>query len=967
MTASIHPYKGYLNTKFRIRVKGANSVSYTVDDISGNRICDGAVAPNEPYELMMPQAGDFIIKFDDGMQREFVVEDGYKYGGNKFKNAFIFDDCPWGFVVMHDRTYFYNRNTEEAYIEAISPDSIESISEDYVFLSNKDQEEITLYSLEEQCPVLWINNIVYSNKEIVCWKEQEDGSDKQILVLYSLDTQQITHRLECDDYSIDAEGQTLYFHLSDSIFSIILCSDTEQKLVAKTPEEFVSFIHNHYFILKSNKRSMLFVYDAKDFRKMGVIPFQGIIARINNKSYLNLWSKYQQFKKFDFDSFELSEATISCVYSEFDIYPCEWAGTAGSSDSGIKLFYTEKTTEITSSIGLFGNHTRKNELCHLRALGSEIEYKLKDQQGEVFINHKYFLFYNADESIVVPRYYPNYICYCNDSKVYRFEESFVLQNNENEIRVLSNNGFWDKSALYQGELDFSFFEQFGIVKDKKDKQCFTNRGVMLGEYLDHIKTQRAFVRVGDYRIYKGGFRVVAENCPLYLSESLQYGLSIESEGVYLKQYDGKRFTNMQILEDIYETNQYLNVLLSENGQQILYRNKNIFTMLDLASGQTMDFDNLSYINHINGIRPLIRFVDSSQAILINPYDGLPIDFDLLSEYQFVSPDGKYYADKELSKYTEYYNLLTNERISKESYLQMVKDFEINSDDDDSRKKEIEQARAQLINSHYNFFYNKLKHKWPVYDQKSKDEIINFLSTNGMGLYWFTQWFIDIRGVAVIRRVSDGSVVDRIYLGHPLWFLNYVSFSMDSKYVAIAGRYPDGSNSGGLFLIYDLETKQDVVRETSSYAVWTAAFSQKGAVAAYTSDPISFFADSPKGYADSTSDNSCIDHYNFLTFSPNGEYFACSQQGYLRYRKPDGKIRANWGHQPSSLVSIRNTKDPQNEIISYYDLSDMGIADTMKARSVASVSFSNDNTKLMMVGHDGTVIVRNLHLKNYASE
>ena len=967
MAASIHPYKGYLNTKFRISIKGTNSVSYTVDDIDGNRICDGIVLPNEPYELMMPQAGDFIIKFDDGTQREFVVEDGYKYGGNKFKNAFIFDDCPWGFVVMHDRTYFYNRNTEEAYVEAISPDSIESISEDYVLFSNKDQEEITLYSLEEQRPVLWINNVVYSNNEVVCWEEQEEGSDKQILVLYSLDTQQITHRLECDDYSIDAESETLYYHLSGSIFSITLCSDTEQKLVTKTPEEFVSFIHNHFFILRSDKRSKLFVYDAKDFRKMGAIPFRGIIARINDESYLNLWSKYQQFKKFDFDSFELSEATIGCIYSEFDFYPCDWADTAESGDNGIKLFYTEKTTEITSSRGLYGNRTSKDESCHLRALGSEIEYKLNNQQGNVFINQNYFLFYNANESIVVPRFYPKYICYFNNVKLYRFEETFVLQNSEDEIRVLSNNGFWDKSALYQGDLDFSFFEQFGIVKDKNDKQCFTNRGVILGEYQGSIKTQRAFVRVGDYRIFEGGLRVVAKNCPLYLSENLQYGLSIESEGIYLKQYDGKRFTSKQILEDIYETNQYLNVLLSENGQQILYRNKNISTMLDLASGETMDFDNLSYINHINGIRPLIRFVESSQAILINPHDGQPIDFDLLSEYQFVSPDGKYYADKELSKYTEYHNLLTNERISEEAYDQMIEDYEIKSNDDDSRKALIEQNRKELLNTYYDFFANQLKKKWPAYENRSKADIIEALTTLGAGRYWFTKMFIDIRGIAVIRRVYDKSEVARISLGHPLWFLNYVAFSKDSKYVAIAGRYPDGSNEGGLFLIYDLETKQDVVRETDSYAVWTAAFSKRGAVAAYTSNPITFFADSPKGYADSTSENSCINHFNFLTFSPDGEYFACSQQGYLRYRKPDGEIRLNWGHQPSSLVSIRSTNDPGNELVSFHDLSDMGIADTMKARSVASVSFSNNNTKLMMVGRDGTVIVRNLNLKSYASE
>lgn len=967
MTASIHPYKGYLNTKFRVRVKGTNSISYTVEDKEGNHICDGKVGPNDPYELMMPHAGDFIIRFDNGSQREFFVEDGYKYGGNRFKDAFIFDDCPWAFVIMRDRTYFYNRNTEESYVEAISPDSIDAISEDYVFLSNESQEEITLYSLEEQRPVLWIDNVVYSNNEIICWKEQEGGVDKQILVLYSLDTQRITHRLECDDYSIDNDNKTLYYHLSGNVFSIMLCSKSEPQSIIKTDDEFITFVQEHYAIFKSNRYTKLIVFDAKETKEIGKIPFGGTIARVNDKKYFNVWSKYQKLKKFDFASFELPEATINCIYSELDIYPCEWADTLSSGDIEIRAFYTEKTTEITSSEGRFGNYTRKEEKCRLKAVGSDIEYTLKKQEGKAFCNQKYFLFYNSDESIVVPRSYPTYINYRDDAKVYRFERTFVLQNQDNEVRVLSNNGFWDESVMYQGDLDFSYFELFGIVKNNEDKQCFSNRGVKLGEYRGSRKTPRNYVHVGDYRIFEGGQRVAANNCPLHISRDLQYGLSVNSDGVYLKLYDGKKFTRHQILQDIFETNQYINVLLSENGQQILYRNNNISTILDLASGKTMDFDNLSYINHVNGIRPLIRFEESSQAILINPYDGQPIDFDLLSEYQFVSPDGKYYADKELSKYTEYHNLLSNEKISKESYLQMIEDYEINFGDDDSRKSLIKQNRKDLLNTYYDFFATQLKKKMPAYENRTKSDIIEALTTFGAGRYWFTKLFIDIRGVAVVRRVSDKSEYTRISLGHPLWFLNYVAFSKDSKYVAIAGRYPDGSNDGGLFLIYDLETKQDVVRETDSYAVWTAAFSQRGAVAAYTSNPITFFADAPRDYANSTSDNSCIDHYNFLTFSPDGEFFACSKQGYLRYRKPDGKIRANWGHQPSSLVSIRNTKDPQNEIISYYDLSDMGIADTMKARSVASVSFSNDNTRLMMVGRDGTVIVRNLHLKNYASE
>ena len=56
------------------------------------------------------------------------VIDGYKYGGNKLKKVFVFDECNWGFVIMHDRTYFYNHQNKLSFVEAISPDEIEIVS-----------------------------------------------------------------------------------------------------------------------------------------------------------------------------------------------------------------------------------------------------------------------------------------------------------------------------------------------------------------------------------------------------------------------------------------------------------------------------------------------------------------------------------------------------------------------------------------------------------------------------------------------------------------------------------------------------------------------------------------------------------------------------------------------------------------------------------------------------------------------
>ena len=66
---------------------------------------------------------------------------------------------------------------------------------------------------------------------------------------------------------------------------------------------------------------------------------------------------------------------------------------------------------------------------------------------------------------------------------------------------------------------------------------------------------------------------------------------------------------------------------------------------------------------------------------------------------------------------------------------------------------------------------------------------------------FLNYLIEKRGVAVIKRVSDESEIARINLGKPLWFLNYVSFSYNGRYVAIAGRYPDNTQNDKRQVVY----------------------------------------------------------------------------------------------------------------------------------------------------------------------
>lgn len=963
MKATIHPYKGYLNTEFQLYSKNSQPTSFRIHLSNSPSDIVGILQPYIPQTVRIPIYGNHLVEFDDGTKAEIIVEDGYKFGGNKLKRAFVFDECPWAFIVMHDRTYFYNRKTEESYFEPISPDSIIEVADNFVIFTNNNQDEATLYSLDEQKPVLCVSNIEFFNKDVLCWVEQSEVANNQIRV-FSINAEKIIHSISCDDYVIDGEKKLLYYHSSNGVYRVDLCSISDTNHLLDSGKEFITFLQDHYAVLLGLDKKSIIIYDLLALGEIGKIPVVGKLARVNNKEIINVSTKYYQFKKFNFDNFELPEATISCTYSQYDIHPCNWVETnEGSIKKGIKLFYLERISEISSAKG---KYTDYDVHCFLKTINSSIEYKLIDSQGEISVSDRYFLFYNSQESIVIPRHYVHRTDYRKAGKIHKFKQSFLLQDN-NDVYALNSNGFWEKSSCYNGGFDFSKYELFGLLIDKETKQCYDNNGTKLGKYRYTRNDSNKFVSIEELtRVYDGGRLIRSDIFPDYVSPSLKYGLFIDNEKILLGNYGFYVYYSKQILNDLYDTNQYVNVLLSENGHQVLYKENETSTMLDIETGQTVEFKNLSYINHINGIRPLIRFSETSQAILINPLDGQPIDFDLLTEYQFISPDKQLYADKALDKYIEYYDRITGKLITTESYMRCIRDFEFHSDNEEIKQK-VKENRQRFVTRHYDFLTLELKKRIPKYENRSKTDIIDALLTYGSGRTWFTSLFIDVRGIAIIRRVSDNSEFAKIHLGEPLWFLNYVAFSKNSDYVAIAGRYPNGSNKGGLFLIYDLKNKKEVVNSTNSYAVWTAAFNPDGAVAAYTSDLMSFFAPSPKEYKNVSSDDLRIDEYSFLTFSPDGKYLACSQQRYIPYRKPDGEVRANWGHQPSSLVSIRSIQNHKQELVSFNDLSEMGIADAMHPNSIASVSFSNDNSRLMMVGKDGCIIIRNLHLTGYASE
>ena len=100
--------------------------------------------------------------------------------------------------------------------------------------------------------------------------------------------------------------------------------------------------------------------------------------------------------------------------------------------------------------------------------------------------------------------------------------------------------------------------------------------------------------------------------------------------------------------------------------------------------------------------------------------------------------------------------------------------------------------------------------------------------------------------------------------------------------------------------------------------------------------------------------------SLLCFSPSGRYIACSDQNYIDYTHHPNE---NWGHQPSGNVFIHSIDNFGECLEQYNDMGDGVSGVAMGAGNVSSAAFSQDETKLLMVGNDGVVVVRNLKMTN----
>lgn len=163
---------------------------------------------------------------------------------------------------------------------------------------------------------------------------------------------------------------------------------------------------------------------------------------------------------------------------------------------------------------------------------------------------------------------------------------------------------------------------------------------------------------------------------------------------------------------------------------------------------------------------------------------------------------------------------------------------------------------------------------------------------------------------------------------------------------------------GVFVLYSIREDKEIIRQDSNRnlcAVWMTLFSKMGNVAYYDSSANAYIATKESNYKHTEE----IKGKSLLCFSPSGKYIAFSDQNYIDYTHHPN---SNWGHQPSGNIFIHSIENVQRCLEHYNDFGGGIVGVASHAGNVASAAFSSDERRLLAVGNDGVVVVRNLHLE-----
>lgn len=947
----VHPHFCYLNSD--VCLVNNSDLDIQIKDQLENKEYS---VPASSHITVRLTAGEhkFVDSNDAGVSETVIVEDAIKLGGSKEKKSFVFEGTPWAIMIMLDRSYFYNRDTKEQYVEhGLVPDNILFLNENYLLFTTENDN--SLFSLKSLTIIKTISDstFLYSNANYALF------SIEGALELFSLveSSDKETEVIHCDDYAINRSKQCLYYHFGGKkVFSIKQLENTDSIVTSKSvPEYFRCFVGDHSVVYGNTPRSINIVNienEASACLYDGPIP----VTTINGKE---IWKNrvVSLMQNNDVDN----AFTASVVLSVYE-RPNRWVTIRDVSyylkNNGSPVLERKYSLHISDKEGTCLESSSRLELIEgnsFDCIKKSNKHGVIVQAGEITEEYEGEIWISPNKQIII----------CNDNG-----SSVEL------IDPINPNfpGIYDK---YESE---KLFKECGMVlypsdwsaqADSSDNIYYNldyHHGVFIGKCnkLKQDGLYRTSGKKGDFIHSINDARKpmpCTEDRLISVSEEINYALVHNEEGIILMKYssDERKWISTAIGEMKIDESFYSKAVFSSDGNTIIYQKKEgpEFYLRNLGSEDETTFEMPGSVikRNINGYIPYLDFDSHRRPVYVDPVTLTRVEYAAAGQFTFQSVDG---AIKHVGHNTvKYYDLMREEYVTKETYDQFVDKFNFERQGlfgaykkEGSKYEEVVRNREGFYKSNQEWIDDRIKKTQPMFSSFGTKPT-------------FHNKFLDIPNVCdellfrkdyYVTESYKGELIE-IKLPKELWFLNYVSYSYDNRYIVVSGRFPDAALYKGLALIYDINERKIIYQSTNTMAVWLGVFNKKSIVGYYDSTPNTYISNN----ISNKESYKILSGRSFLAFSPSGKYIALSKQGYIPY-SPDNPY---WGHQPSRDVFIATCESKNKELAHYRDHGTVleGYEHDRSNQSVASATFSSDDKKLMTVSRDGVVVVRNLHLED----
>ena len=908
MSIQVHPKKGFLNIDILVSNHGDDTVQLT-DNQSGNRF---ALAPGA-HLLSKFSKGEHVLEgaTSNGMaiSVKFTVEDALKFGGSTLKRYYIFDETPWMFIVMKDRTYFFNRETKEEFVEhSFSPDEIICMNDRALLLTNGSDNSI--FSLEEMDVVRSFHEsetVFYNGYS--CILEQKG---KLILCDISRALSDNSFReIDVDHYSVDKQKKVLFYTTGGKKLTIQRQALTPveeggplgDSQAITIPQPFVCFVQPSRVVMAESPMKLLIMRLDK---QIPVVLYEGLVpmSSVNGEE---IWEN----KMFD----QLLDSG------------CDTDGF--TQKNTLKVFYRGERRYIqTSRAFLFrqGKHYERNNKWSFE--GDKIHL---DSNVAIDISHKEacdsFVFEGKTYAITNSgiRIFDGNLLSCEKDgtaivvkKEDNDKESFLTLERK-EIPNPMPHQNW--SYLVNGFIQLQDNE-FGpslywpvTNKTYVGNKWETIRGGSIVYGIGEIP-DRFFMcggQVVPIPVNKEQVKAVSETGDLVLfMENGQFRFAVRKDGEWMVSND--------VAFTLYDTTQVKDAVFCGDGKSFVYKTGQGLVLHDLRTGKESVFpEDVEVIKNINGYKTYIDWQPGSRPVFVDPITHQRVSSGSLPSFTFSNAEGSLHY--KCRRHKRFYRN-DGAELTDEQYAALCAEYNAS------------EITAELENKRRNLYE---RVRGPIGHFKTPFERLSF-EANLRSNAFLDSEIVEDKEYVVIERF--GNEIE-ICVGRNLWFLNYVAFSSDSNAVIISAKYRDAS---GLCIVYDFTQRQIVHSSFDTLAVWRGVFSSVGDAAYYDSTPDAYLLKC--GAAERIK----IDNRSFLTFSPSGKYLALSRQGYV----------PGCGHQPSCDIYIAKTDSPKTECAHFADHGS-SIRHTRGGDNVACASFSSDEKRLLSVGDDGVVVIRNLEL------